>query len=73
MNPKVPISFTLQFIWGYIGCEEPEVQFNIVANLLMRFLSERVPPEEHAAAMQAILDTVPIAQFVNMPTAGGMQ
>lgn len=73
MNPKVPIGYTLEFIWGYISPEEPEVQFNIIANLLMRFLAERVPPAEHQAAMQSILDTMPIAQFVNMPTVGGRQ
>ena len=70
---KVPISTSIQFIWGYISSEPDEVQFTIIANLLMRFLAEKVPPQEHAAALQAILDTLPVATLFNSEQVGGMQ
>lgn len=73
MTPKVPIGTSIDFIWGYIGSEDPEVQFIILSNLLMRFLLERVPAEEHRAALQAIMDTLPVASLVNAPTVGGVQ
>ena len=73
MAPKVPIETSIEFIWGYIGQEEPKVQFIILSNLLMRFLLERVPPQDHAPALQAILDTLPVASLVNAQHQGGMQ
>lgn len=73
MNPKVPIATSIEFIWGYISSEEPEVRFTIISNLLMRFLNESVPPEEHKLALQAIMDTLPIARLYNAPHAGGVQ
>lgn len=73
MTPKVPIGVSIDFIWGYIGPEDPDVQFTIISNLLMRFLSERVPPQDHQAALQAILDTLPAATLLNAATVGGVQ
>jgi hypothetical protein len=73
MQPKVPIETSIQFIWGYIGQEPDDVQFIILSNLLMRFLLERVPAEDHRAALQAIMDSLPVAALVNSPHLGGMQ
>ena len=73
LSAKVPIETSIQFIWGYISSEPDEVQFTIIANLLMRFLAEKVPQRDHAAALQAILDTLPIAALVNTDHVGGVQ
>lgn len=73
MKPKVPLNYSIDFIWGYIQQEPLDVQFTIIANLLMRFLDKHVPPEEHEAALQTIRDTLPIAHLVNVTTEGGVQ
>jgi hypothetical protein len=73
VTPKVPIDVSIDFITGYIRDEPLDVQFTIIANVLMRFLTAHVPPEEHQAALQSILETLPTAALLNLPHVGGRQ
>lgn len=73
LNPKVPIDASIEFVWGYLQQEDPEVQLQIIANLLIRFLIERVPQEDHAQALKQIADGIPISRMLNMETQGGVQ
>jgi len=76
MTPKIPLQYSIDYLHGYLSREDPDVQFEIIANLLVWFLVEHISPEDTEKALQRILNTVPHARAMHMRniyTVGGVQ
>lgn len=73
INRDAWMTAQLQFLWGYLQGEPKQNQFDLIANLLIRFLIDHVHPDDHRRALDQIHDSIPTAKAVNMPTIGGMQ
>jgi Ni,Fe-hydrogenase I cytochrome b subunit len=73
MTPKVPIDTSIDFIHGYLQQEHPEVQIQIIANVLFRFMWQYVDAKDHRGLLEDIAAQLPYVRAMNMPTVGGVQ
>jgi len=75
-EPRVPVDASINLMHGYITQEAPEIQFEIIANLLLWFFVEHASDDEADKGLASIARSIPKARaaaLFNMQTVGGMQ